>query len=246
MDNGSREARVSAAFIALTDTLVADFDLVDLLHVLIDACTDLLETDAGALLLVDGRGDLRLMASSAEDLDVVEVVQLSASAGPCFDCFRTGEPVSVGDIEQDGARWRDFRRMAVRQGYRSVHATPMRLRGQVIGSLNLFSRRGGVLPPEDVALAQSLADVATIAILQERGTRRLEDLGRQLQGALDSRVVVEQAKGLVAESLGVDLDRAFTLLRPHARSPNQNLHDVATAVTQRRIVLGAGGVPGRG
>jgi GAF domain-containing protein len=240
VETGSREARASAAFIALTDTLVADFDLVDLLHVLIDACTDLLETDAGGLLLIDGRGDLRLMASSVEDLDVVEVVQLSASAGPCFDCFRTGEPVSVGDIEQDGASWPDFQRLAVRQGYRSVHATPMRLRGQVIGSLNLFSRKVGVLPREDVALAQSLTDVATIAILQERGTRRLEDVGRQLQGALESRVVVEQAKGLVAESLGVDLDRAFTLLRQHARSTNQNLHDVATAVTQRRIVLTAG------
>lgn len=237
--DGTREARISAAFIALTDTLVADFDVIDLLHTLIDACVDLIGADAGALLLADPDGDLRLMASSVEDVDVVEVVQLSASAGPCWSCFKTGEPVSVADIEHDVADWPDFRRAALRQGYRSVHATPMRLRGQVIGSLNLFNTEVGLLPPEDIALAQSLTDVATIAILQERGTRRLEDLGRQLQGALESRVVVEQAKGVVAQSLGVDLDAAFAILRQHARSSNQKLHAVAAAVTERRVVLRA-------
>ena len=173
MDTASREARASAAFIALTDTLVDEFDLDDLLHTLIDACLDLLEADAGGLLLADARGDLRLLASSVEKVDVVEVVQLSASAGPCLDCFRTGEQVSIADVERDAAAWPDFQRAALRQGYRSVHATPMRLRGQVIGTLNLFGSRAGAMPSEDVALAQALADAATIAILQERGTRRL-------------------------------------------------------------------------
>lgn len=239
MDTGAREARVSAAFIALTDTLVDDFDLIDLLQTLISACTDLLETDAGGLLLADANGDLQLMATTVEDVDVVELVQLSASAGPCWDCFQSGRPVGVGDIEQEAGRWPDFQRMALRQGYRSMHATPMRLRGQVIGTVNLFGREERPLPPQDVALAQALADVATIAILQERGTRRLEGLAQQLQGALESRVVLEQAKGLVAQSLGVDLDRAFAILRQHARSSNQNLHALATAVTERRVVLGA-------
>jgi GAF domain-containing protein len=237
VETRSREARASAAFVALTDTLVDDFDLDDLLHTLIDACLDLLEADAGGLLLADPKGDLRLLASSVEEVEVVEVVQLSASAGPCLDSFRTGEQVSIADVERDATAWPDFRRAALRQGYRSVHATPLRLRGQVIGTLNLFGARTGAMPPEDVALAQALADAATIAILQERGTRRLERLSAQLQGALESRVVVEQAKGLVAQSLGVDLDAAFAILRRHARSSNQNLHAVATAVTQRRIVL---------
>jgi GAF domain-containing protein len=233
----SREARASAAFVALTDTLVADFDIIDLLHTLIDACVDLLEVDAGGLLLADGHGTLQLMASSVEDIDVVEVVQMSAEAGPCWDCFTVGRPVSVPDIEQDAEQWPDFRRVALQQGYRAIHATPMRLRGQIIGTLNLFSEAAGPLEPRDVALAQSLTDVATIAILQERGTRQLQDLSRQLQGALESRIAVEQAKGLIAQSLGVTMDAAFALLRNHARRTGQNLQVVSSAVTARELVL---------
>lgn len=237
MNDESREARASAAFVALTDTLVADFDIIDLLHTLIDACTDLLDTDAGGLLLVDGRGTLQLMASSVEDIDVVEVVQMSAEAGPCWECFTTGLPVSVPDIGQGAERWPDFRRVALQQGYHAIHATPMRLRGQVIGTLNLFSSTPGPLEPRDVALAQSLTDVATIAILQERGTRHLQTLSAQLQGALESRVAVEQAKGLISHSLNVSMDAAFALLRNHARMTRQNLQVVASAVTTRELVL---------
>lgn len=239
VDDRSREARSSEAFVALADTLVSDFDLVDLLHTLIDACIDLLRTDAGGLLLLDGAGNLQLMASSVEDIDIIEVVQLSAEAGPCWDCFMTGRPVSVGDIEKEGGLWPDFRQAALQQGYRSMHATPMRLRGQIIGTMNLFHSQIGQLNARDIALAQSLTDVATIAILQERGARHLHDLSSQLQGALESRIVIEQAKGLIAQSLGVDMDEAFTLLRNQARSTSQTLQSVAEAVTARRIVISA-------
>ena len=176
MDSASREARTSAAFVSLTNTLVSDFDLVELMHTLIDACIDLMDTDAGGLLLADADGDLQLMASSAEDVDVVEVVQIAAEAGPCWDCFTTGQAMTLGDIENEGDSWPEFQRSALEKGYRSVHATPMRLHGQTIGTMNLFHTTVGALNERDIALAQALTDVATIAILQERGTRHLRDL----------------------------------------------------------------------
>ena len=239
MDNATREARVSAAFVSLTEKLVSEFDLVDLMHTLIDACIDLLNTDAGGLLLADANADLQLMASSTEDVDIMEVVQLAAEAGPCWECFTTGRAITMGDIEKDGGSWPEFQRSALKTGYRSVHATPMRLHGRTIGSMNLFHTKVGALNERDIALAQALTDVATIAILQERGTRQLRDLSTQLQGALDSRIVIEQAKGLIAQSLNISLDEAFAILRNHARSTNQSLQTVAGAVTARRIVLSA-------
>ena len=241
MSSESREARSSAAFVALTDSLVKEFDLVDVLHTLVDACIDLLETEAGGLLLADADGHLQLMASSVEDLDKVEVVQLSAEAGPCWDCFQTGQPVTVGDIARDAGLWPEFQAAALQQGYRSMHATPMRLGGRIIGSMNLFHSETGELGPRDIALAQALTDVATIAILQERSVRRLNDLSTQLQGALESRIVVEQAKGLLAHSLDIGMEEAFSLLRRFARSRNLNLQEVARAVTERRLVLSASG-----
>ncbi|HEY8319823.1 MAG TPA: GAF and ANTAR domain-containing protein [Amnibacterium sp.] len=239
MGSASREARTTAAFVSLTNTLVSDFDLVELMHTLIDACIDLMDTDAGGLLLADAGGDLQLMASSAEDVDVVEVVQLAAEAGPCWDCFRTGRAITLGDIEKDGDPWPDFQRSALEEGYRSVHATPMRVDGQTIGTMNLFHATVGALNERDIALAQALTDVATIAILQERGTRHLRDLSTQLQRALDSRIVIEQAKGLIAQSLDLTIDEAFAVLRTHARSTNQTLQTLARAVTERRLVLTA-------
>ena len=237
MDSASREARTSAAFVSLTNTLVSDFDLVELMHTLIDACIDLMDTDAGGLLLADADGDLQLMASSAEDVDVVEIVQLAAEAGPCWDCFTTGQAVTLGDVEKEGDPWPEFQRSALEKGYRSMHATPMRLDGQTIGTMNLFHGKVGALNERDIALAQALTDVATIAILQERGSRHLRDLSAQLQGALDSRIVIEQAKGLIAQSLNLTIDEAFTVLRNRARSTNQSLQTVARAVTERRLVL---------
>lgn len=234
MDSASREARLSTAFVALADTLVSEFDLLDLVHTLIDACTDILDSDAAGLMLSDANGDLQLMASSTEDVDAVEVVQLGAEAGPCWQCFKTGHPVTVGDIEQDADQWPDFQRVALEQGYRSIHATPMRLRGQVIGTMNLLDTKVGVLNERDIALAQSLTDVATIGILQERDSRQLRDLSSQLQGALNSRIIVEQAKGVLAQSLHVSMDEAFRLLRNHARSTNQTLQVVSRDVVERR------------
>jgi GAF domain-containing protein len=237
VNQASREARASAAFVALADTLVSNFDLVELLHTLIDACTDLLDTEAGGLLLSDANGQLQLMASSIEDVDLVEVVQLSAEAGPCWDCFMTGSPITVADIEKDGGSWPQFQSAALQQGFRSMHATPMRLRGRIVGTMNLFHSQPGALSDQDIALAQSLTDVATIAILQARTARHAEELNAQLQAALDSRIVVEQAKGLLAHSLDVSMDEAFRLLRAQARSGRESIHSVAAAVAARRLII---------
>jgi GAF domain-containing protein len=237
MNDASREARASDAFVALTDTLVSDFDVLDLMHTLIDVCIDLLDTDAGGLLLTDSSRTLQLMASSAEDVDTIEVVQLAAESGPCWQCFSTGTPVTMADIERDGGEWPEFQQAALQAGYRSVHATPMRLRGQVIGTMNLFHSQVGALNERDIALAQALTDVATIALLQERRTRHLHNLSTQLQGALDSRIVVEQAKGLLSHSLNITMDQAFAVLRHRARSTNRTLQALAGDITARRITI---------
>ena len=239
MTSASREARASAAFVALTDTLVSDFDIVDLMHTLLSACVDLLDTDAGALMLGDTDGTLQLMASSAEDVGQIEVIQLGADSGPCLACFSTGRQVTISDIGTDADEWPEFQRAALNKGYRSMHATPLHLRGRVIGVMGLFHATAGALNQQDIALAQSLTDVATIAILQERGTRQATELNAQLQHALDSRIIVEQAKGFVAQSLHVDMDRAFAILRDHARATNQRLQAVAEAVVNRQLTLAA-------
>ena len=235
MTTETRETKLSTAFVRLADTLVADFDVVDLLHWLVEECTDILDTQAGGLMLVDAAGALQLVASTSEEAELVEVFQLAAGDGPCLECFRSGAPVTVGDIQADGARWPNFQVEALRHGFRSVHATPLRLRGQTIGTMNLFSHHVGALNPQDIAVAQALADVATIGILQERSIRSANLLSEQLQHALDSRILIEQAKGVIAASTNLNMNEAFSALRSYARSRNRTLRDVADDVTSRRL-----------
>jgi GAF domain-containing protein len=234
----SRESRLSAAFVKLADTLVADFDVLDLLHVLVEECTEILDTQAGGLMLVDPAGELQLVASTSEEAELVEIMQLAAGYGPCLDCFKTGTAVTVGDIEAEAERWPAFSGEAIREGFRSVHATPLRLRGRIIGTMNLFSVHVGELAPADIAVAQALADVATISILQERGVRDASLVGEQLHHALDSRVLMEQAKGVLAATNGMTMGEAFQELRVYAREHNVSLRLVAEDVVDRRINVG--------
>jgi GAF domain-containing protein len=220
MSNTSREVQLSAAFVKLADTLIADFDVVDLLHWLVEECTKILDTQAGGLLLVDPAGVLQLVASTNEEAELVEVLQLAAGEGPCLDCFHTGSPVTVGDIETEAYKWPNFSAEAMKQGFRSVHATPLRLRGQTIGTMNLFSTHVGELAHEDIAVAQALADVATIGILQERTIRSATLISEQLQHALDSRILIEQAKGVLAATTGMSMNEAFATMRAHSRNKN--------------------------
>jgi transcriptional regulator with GAF, ATPase, and Fis domain len=218
---------LSGTFVELADTMVADFDVIDFLHILTDRSVSLLAVSAAGVMLADPRGELRVAAASSEAAGLMELFQLQNDEGPCLDCFRTGRPVTAADLTGPDQRWPQFAAAAARAGFRVVEALPMRLRNEVIGALNLFGAAAEPLSPADLRVGQALADVATIGLLQERAVRRVETVAEQLQGALNSRVVVEQAKGKLAERLSIDMDAAFGLLRAYARNSNQRLTDVA-------------------
>jgi transcriptional regulator with GAF, ATPase, and Fis domain len=218
---------LSDTFVGLADTMVADFDVIDFLHMLTDRSVALLTASAAGVVLADPRGELRVAAASSEAAGLVELFQIQNDQGPCLDCFRTGQPVTAADLTSADQHWPRFAAAAVQAGFRSVEALPMRLRAQVIGALNLFRATPGPLAMVDLRIGQALADVATIGLLQERSLRHSETLAEQLQGALNSRVIIEQAKGKLAERLTIDMDDAFRLLRDYARNSNQHLTDVA-------------------
>ncbi|ADP82519.1 GAF and ANTAR domain-containing protein [Pseudofrankia inefficax] len=224
------EQQLSEAFVSLADSLVADYDVADLLHRLADHCVTLLDVAAAGLLLADQRGSLQVVAASSETSRLLELFQLQHDQGPCLDSYRTGTAVSVPDVAVAADRWPIFAAETLAAGYHSVHALPMRLRDDVIGTLNLFGARPGRLADADARVGQALADVATIAILQERAIRHREMLAEQLQNALTSRIVIEQAKGVLAERGRLDMDEAFDRLRRHARNTNTRLTDLARDV----------------
>jgi GAF domain-containing protein len=231
----SREEKLNLAFVRVADTLIADFDLVDLLSTLLAECVEILDVQAGGLMLADGSGDLQLMASTSEQADFVEVMQLNAGSGPCVLCFTTGAPVSVADIERSDDRWPAFQAASLRQGFRSVYAVPMRLRGRILGTMNLFGSEVGELGAKDAAVAQALADVATISILQERGIRETAVVADQLQRALGTRILIEQAKGVLSATNGLSMEDAFRTLREYARGNNLALRVVAEKVVDRTL-----------
>lgn len=228
-----RESRLFQAFVQLADTLVDDYDVVDVLHRLVDHCVQLLDATAAGLMLSDQHGGLRVVAYTSEQTRMLELFQLQASEGPCLDCVNTGEPVLVGDLSAETGRWPRFAPLAIEEGFASVHAVPMRLRRETIGTLNLFRRETGLLGDQDLLVVRALADTATIGILQERAIRRGEVVTEQLQTALNSRVVIEQAKGVLAFAGNLEMEQAFHALRDHARNNSRRLADVA-----RELVVG--------
>jgi transcriptional regulator with GAF, ATPase, and Fis domain len=235
MGRVGRENELTRAFVDLADTLVGDFDVADLLHILVKDCVTLLDADAAGLLLSDQRGGLQVLASSSEQARLLELFQLQADEGPCLECFRSGEPVTVSDLSDATDRWPKFTSAAASAGYAAVNAMPLRLRKEVIGALNLFGTEPGSLSEEDLGVAQALADVATIGILQERAIHNREIVVEQLQGALNSRIVIEQAKGLLAEAGRLDMDAAFVALRHMARRTNTLLAQVARDLVEGRL-----------
>ena len=230
MDN----ERLVETFVELADTLVDDFDVIEFLHVLVDRSVELLDIDAAGLLLADQHGHLQVIASSNEHVRLLELFQLQNDEGPCLDAFATGVHVAETDLTTANARWPRFAPAAAVAGFVAVDALPMRLRDQVIGALNLFRTHTGALTGTALGTAQALVDVATIGLLQERAIRHQEVLTEQLQGALNSRVVIEQAKGLIAERLGIDMEAAFAALRNYARNNNMKLSQVANTVIAGR------------
>lgn len=223
------QPQLADVFVEMADTLVADFDLIDFLHTMTERCVELLDVSAAGLLLTDGQGMLQVVAASSERTRLLELFQLQTDEGPCLDCFRTGGPVSVADLPSAG-RWPRFTAAAAEVGFAAVHALPMRLRTEVIGALNLFGTDPGGLDEDRLRIGQALADVATIGLLQQRAIHRRDVLTEQLQTALNSRVLIEQAKGLLAERLQVSVVEAFAVLRSAARARNQRLADLALGI----------------
>ncbi|MFI1401120.1 GAF and ANTAR domain-containing protein [Streptomyces sp. NPDC020681] len=223
------EQLLAKTFVELADNLVADFDLIDFLRLLTDRCVGMLGASAAGVLLADRDGELRVMAASDERVRLLELFQLQNDEGPCLDCFHTGTPVSVPDLRTEADRWPRFVAQAQHSGFAAVQALPMRLRDDVVGALNLFRTQPGPFDPVGTPIAQALADVATISLLQQRSTHRSNVLNEQLQTALNSRVLIEQAKGKLAERQGIDMEQAFTALRGYARAHNRRLSDLARA-----------------
>lgn len=237
MNVNEREAEIIRTFATLADSLIAGFDAVDLLQTLVERSAALLDaTDAG-ILLADGTGRLEVVASTDERSQLVELMQLGHDGGPCVECFTTGVAISIPDIAARTDRWPLFRNAAIAQGFHALHAVPLRLREKTIGSLNLFREQAGELGEFDMVAAQALADVATIGILQERAVRESDIVTEQLQRALDSRVIIEQAKGVIAYVSNVSVGEAFRLIRAHARDHQRGIVEVAGDIVDRRLHL---------
>jgi transcriptional regulator with GAF, ATPase, and Fis domain len=226
----AREQRLAEVFVELADTLVEDFDVIDFLQTMTERCVELVDTDAAGLMLDDQRGNLQVVAYTDESARLLELFELQKAEGPCVDCFATGQVIANVDLAASRSRWPVFTTAALESGFAYSHALPLRLRRQVLGALNLFSIDRRALTEEHLAVAQGMADIATIGLLHERALRDQVVLAEQLQTALHSRIVIEQAKGVLSARAGISVGEAFTRMRTHARRTGDQLTAVAEAV----------------
>jgi GAF domain-containing protein len=233
----SREALLTSTFVEAADTLVSDFDVVDFLTSLATRCTGLFDATEAGIMLTDHNGGLQVVASSSHTMKRLELFELQHSEGPCIDCYRSASRVTSEDLGADRTRWPRFAPEAIEHGMHSAWALPMRLRDRTLGSLNLLRNRPGPMGEDDLGAAQALADVATIALIQQRAAEDARILNDQLQTALTSRVTIEQAKGVLAERAGLTMEVAFDRLRGYARARRRRLTDVARAVAARDMGL---------
>ena len=235
----SREVLLIRTLVELADNLVDEFDVIDVLTVLSDRCVETLDVDSAGVMLVAPSGELQVAASSSDAMRSLELFELQSNEGPCVDCFRSGEAVVNLELSAINERWPRFAVRAIEDGFHSVHALPMHLRSQTIGALNMFRTSEGALQGDDILVAQALADVATIAIIQHQALDVAVTLNAQLNEALNSRVIVEQAKGKVSEYFGLDMDQSFRRLRAHARSHNLRLTEFARSIVDGVVPISA-------
>ncbi len=233
----AREEAIAETFVLLADTLVAEFDVLDFLHTLVERTVELIDADAGGIMLADQRGGLQVLAASSHEVRLVELFEVQNDEGPCVEAFRSGEAVTKPDLEAMRRSWPSFTARVEQAGFSSAQAIPMRLRDEMIGALNVFRRTPGALGASDMRLARALADIGTIGLLQERSMRARDRLAEQLQGALNSRVLIEQAKGVLAERTGLEVGQAFRVMRAHARHTGTPLSAVAGDVVTGRLRL---------
>ncbi|MFC7621506.1 ANTAR domain-containing protein [Microlunatus sp. GCM10028923] len=231
----SREVQLGRLFVRLADNLVGEFDVVDLLDVLVSSSVEVLDVAAAGLMLADPRGRLRVMAASSERTRLLELFELQNQQGPCLDCYRSGTPIAAPTLAEQAARWPVLAVQLRAVGFGPIYALPLRLRDRTIGALNLFQRPGTLLSGDAIQVGQAMADVATIALLQHQATEAGERLAIQLQTALNSRIAIEQAKGVLAQHAGLDMDQAFKLLRDHARAGHHLLTDLATQIATGQL-----------
>ena len=234
----NRQALTATTFVEIVDTLVDDFDVIEVLTVLTSRSVELLESAAAGILLADSDGKLRVIGASTEAVGLLELFQIQNDEGPCLDCFNTGVVVSEDDLTTS-TRWPKFAAESVRAGFPAVCAVPLRLKDLILGCLNLFMSEPTGLAESEVSLAQALADVASIAIIQDMATREAAIREGHLQHALNSRIVIEQAKGMIAERAHVDMDDAFSRLRSFARNSNTGLTEVAEGLVSGTIGIDA-------
>lgn len=235
MTTQTRESKLAHTFVTLADTLVVDYDIVDVLQTLVEQTSEILEAADAGILIPTAAGHLEVVASTSERSQLISLLQLRVDEGPCVDAYNSGAIVAVDNIASTYARWPHFATSAAAVGYQAMYAIPMRLRDETIGSLNLFSDRVGPMPLADTTIARALTDVATISILQERALRESDIAREQLQRALDSRVLIEQAKGVLSHLEQIEMDEAFTLLRHRARSSGRRLSVVAKEIIDGAI-----------
>jgi hypothetical protein len=231
----SREEWLADTFVELADTLVADFDVVEFLGMMVARCAVLLDGSEVGLAVANRQGRLRVLASSSERMRILELLEVQNEEGPCRDCYLTGDQILNKRVDAAMSEWPHFAPMASEAGFQMLHAVPMRLRGQTIGAINIFDPRLRKLSVHTANMTQAFADVATIGILQERSSKDQMILTAQLAKALDTRVAIEQAKGVLAERLKISMDEGFSLMRGYARSNNLRLSDVAHAVTSGEL-----------
>ncbi|MGH3496242.1 MAG: GAF and ANTAR domain-containing protein [Nocardioidaceae bacterium] len=222
--------RLVKVFVEVADTLVDEFDVIEFMAMVTARTTEVANTDAAGLLLADAEGLLQFVAASDESAKMLELFQVQTREGPCQDCYRQAAPVINAHLSDAAGRWPQFAPRAVSAGFQSVHAFPLRLRGEAIGALNLFGAQVGQMSERDVHIVQALSDVATIGLLQERAIARAEIVAEQLRRALRSRIVLEQAKGALAQRRGIGVDEAFVLMRAYARQHNRRISQLAESI----------------